>query len=164
MNRHWRYLKLVLRHKLYVFIAGRKVGYISLWRLLIHDWTKFTPAEWNGYVNRFMRGDAGKFDKSDDPDEWHRAWNHHWHNNPHHWEYWIGNLSQSQHDGDLAKFDELEMPLHFANEMVADWMGASKAYTGSWDISAWYNKNRDRMILHPDTRAYVELVIHSVNE
>lgn len=162
MRSHWLYLKLILRNKRYVFIAGRKVGGIPLWRLIIHDWTKFTPAEWSGYIYRFMRGDAGKFDKINDPDFWHKAWNHHWHNNPHHWEYWLGGF-QLAHEG-LADVKVLEMPYNFAAEMVADWMGASKAYTGSWDIFDWYNKNKDKMILHQNTRALVELIMNTVNK
>jgi hypothetical protein len=29
------------------------------------------------------------------------------------------------------------MPETYVREMVADWMGASRAYTGSWDMTEW---------------------------
>ena len=45
MKAHLRYLGYVLRHKWFVLVAGLKVG-APLWRLLIHDWSKFTAAEW----------------------------------------------------------------------------------------------------------------------
>ena len=38
-------------------------------------------------------------------------------------------------------------------------MGASMAYTGSWDMSEWLSKNFPRMILHPNTRRYVSEVL-----
>lgn len=159
MKYHWRYFCLVMRHKWYVFLAGRKIG-VPLWRLITHDLSKFSRAEWTPYVNRFIKGRAGTFDKSSDPDEWHKAWNHHWHNNPHHWEYWLADFEFA--DTDLSHVSAMEMSYSYAEEMVADWMGASKAYTGSWDTTDWYRKNELRMILNPTTRAYVELIIATV--
>jgi len=47
------------------------------------------------------------------------------------------------------------MPEMFALEMVADWMGSSWAYTGSWDMSAWLTKNIPRIRLHPGTATFV---------
>lgn len=50
----------------------------------------------------------------------------------------------------------LPMPERYAREMVADWMGAGRAITGRWETPTWYAQNRHNMVLHPDTRAYVE--------
>ena len=33
------------------------------------------------------------------------------------------------------------MPETYIREMIADWMGASKAYTGSWDMGEWLTSN-----------------------
>ncbi len=52
MNKHWQYLKYVVRHKWFVLGAGRKLG-VPLHRLILHDWTKFLPREWFPYVNEF---------------------------------------------------------------------------------------------------------------
>lgn len=51
----------------------------------------------------------------------------------------------------------LEMPRKYAREMVADWMGASRGYTGSWDMEKWLDKNWPRISenLHPHTRVFV---------
>ena len=51
------------------------------------------------------------------------------------------------------------MPLPLIREMVADWMGAGRAITGRWDITEWYEKNRDAIQLAPDTRATVDLLV-----
>ena len=40
-------------------------------------------------------------------------------------------------------------------EMLADWRGAGKAL-GTPDTAAWYTANRENMILHEDTRAWIE--------
>lgn len=144
MLRNLRYLRTVLRHKWFVLIAGLRLGDIPLWRLLIHDWTKFSRAEWGPYVRRFEGGRAGSMDHGADPTEFHRAFEHHWQRNPHHWEYWV---------------NIIEMPQTFAREMVADWMGAGRGYTGKWDVQEWYDKNKERILLAPKTRKYVESLL-----
>lgn len=138
---HLRYALYVARHKWFVFVAGRRVG-APLWRLLIHDWSKLTPAEWSPYVTTFYtpRDDQAGFD---------RAWLHHQHRNPHHWQHWL----LREDDGDLKA---LPMPEGLTREMVADWMGAGRAITGRWDVLSWYAKAREKMVLHPATRERVE--------
>lgn len=154
MRPHLRFLRSVLRHKWFVLVAGLKVGGIAWWRLLIHDWSKFTAAEWGPYVRRFGSGRGGAGGKAGDPDEFHRAWTHHWHLNAHHWEHWL----VLQDDGALRP---LVMPEHFTREMVADWMGAGRAYTGRWEVHEWFAKNGQRMNLHPVTRTFVEQLLRA---
>ncbi len=36
---------------------------------------------------------------------------------------------------------------------------AGRAYTGTWDAREWYAKERDRIILHDDSRALVERLL-----
>lgn len=149
MKSHLQYLRYVCRHKWFVFRAGLKTG-APLWRLVIHDWSKFTPAEWNGYRERFFSGRAGQTDKSADPEAFHRAWSHHWHLNPHHWEHWL-----------TAEGEPLRMPEKFVREMVADWLGAGRAITGEWNMYAWWTANNDRIKLHPETWGDVYALIES---
>jgi hypothetical protein len=145
-----RYAAVVARHKWFVLRAGLKVGGIPFYRLLIHDWSKLTPAEWGPYVRRFFGGRAGEMNHDADPQEFHNAFRHHWQRNPHHWEFWC--------DGDSFAYP---MDEKYAREMVADWMGASRAYTGKWDVQEWYAKNRERISLHPDTRSLVDGLVAS---
>lgn len=148
MKRHLRYLSYVIRHKWFVFVYGFVMG-VPIWRLIIHDWSKLSPAEWGPYARRFGSGRAGQLKKSADPEDFHRAWTHHWHLNPHHWEHWL-----RMADDNLP--DPMEMPEHFIREMVADWMAAGRAQTGKQDAQAWYAKNRDRLLLTPSVRSSVE--------
>jgi hypothetical protein len=142
---HLRYASYVARHKWFVFRAGLKTG-APLWRLLIHDWSKLTPAEWGPYVRTFYakeKARAGEFDK---------AWLHHQHRNPHHWQHWL----LQEDDGDLKA---LRMPDKLVREMVADWMGAGRAITGKWDVASWYEANTHKITLHPEVRVRVENLI-----
>jgi hypothetical protein len=185
MKAHLRYLSYVLRHKWFVLLAGRKAG-APLWRLLIHDWSKFTPAEWGAYVAYFYGPSAGDVayrwfqqtvayyrtsgagigdghfrqlleDEQRRKEQittereaaFDRAWLHHQHANPHHWQHWV-----LREDSGAVKL--LPMPEHFLREMVADWMGAGRAITGRWEAGEWYTKNHDVIQLEHRTRIRVE--------
>lgn len=53
----------------------------------------------------------------------------------------------------------LDMPLRYRKEMLADWRGAGRAITGKNDpkeTAKWYLENKRRIVLHPDTRKWVE--------
>ena len=151
MSKHLKYLRYVLRHKWYVFLACLKLG-VPLWQALIHDWQKLTPAEWNPYVQSFY----GEWEYNERPqwlvDSFNAAWLHHIHHGPHHWQYWI----LREDDGDTLL---LEMPDNYIREMIADWVGAGMAITGKNNIKEWYPKNKDTIQLHPRTRAFVDLML-----
>ena len=54
------------------------------------------------------------------------------------------------------------MPDRYRREMLADWIGAGKAYgkqegnNNNPDTKQWYLDNKDKIILHPETRAWIE--------
>lgn len=50
----------------------------------------------------------------------------------------------------------LPMPDRYRREMLADWRGAGRAQGFGNDVSSWYAKNRDKMVLHPETRAWID--------
>ncbi len=150
LKAHWQYLKYVLRHKWYVLIECWRVG--LYWRGIKHDWAKFLPSEWFAYVNFFFRGisslkSGGSIAKKATP-EFEMAWNHHLNFNDHHWQYWV-------RIGDDGTTKPLLMPKVCQLEMVCDWKGAGKAL-GKPDTLAWYTINRDKIMLHPETRILVE--------
>lgn len=149
MNRYIKYARVVLTHKWYVFLECCKLG--IPWRGVVHDLSKFMPREFKHYARWFhtpslVDGSAykqflkGRFDV---------AWLHHQKRNPHHPEYWI---LASRGKPDVA----LPMSDVYRREMLADWRGASRAYAGDSDVTAWYLGCRDEMRLHPDTRAWIE--------
>lgn len=160
---YWHYLQSLLQHKYWVFIAGLRVG-VPIWRLLIHDWSKFLPSEFIPYSHNFF----GKkrldpvFDQvklAEIKINFDRAWLYHQNRNSHHWQYWI-----LVYDSDPQNMVAVNMPETYIREMVADWMGASKAYTKSWDMTDWLTKNlpRIKQHLHPNTIQKLNLVLHNI--
>lgn len=154
---HWQYLKYVLLHKLYVLQECLEYG--LWWQAIIHDWSKFTPAEWFPYVTKFYGGYPFPVDYRPHGQEileyqqrtsaaFKVAWLHHIHHNPHHWQHWCFL--------DERGANPLPMPDKYRKEMLADWRAASRANKGFDDSRQWYLDTRDNMQLHPDTRAWVE--------
>ena len=145
MHHHLMYLRYLVRHKWYVYVAGRKLG-VSLWRVLIHDWSKFTPAEWGPYARYFY------IDQEEYHDQFQQAWLHHLRNNKHHWQAWV----LLNDDGTIVA---LSMPKTYIREMVADWAGAGRAITGEWEVRRWYDTNSSLMRMSPGTRFFVERLL-----
>ena len=152
-------LKSLFKHKWYVFLAGRMVG-VPLWRLFIHDWSKFTPTEFVNY-SRFKYGVKRK-------EEWAKAWHHHLHHNPHHPEYWLlswrGNPDfYKDLIEPIAPFiGPIPMTEKYVKEMVADMLATSKEVTGRWDISGWVGENVPAMKLHDLTIIRFDFVMMGI--
>jgi len=165
--KHKKNLLYILIHKFYVLIAGRKLG-VPLWRLIIHDLSKLTPSEWIPYADKFYGelkrhedlycnqqpeiSDA-EFDelKKKVDARFKKAWLHHIHLNPHHWDHWVVPGTQ----------EALKMPDHFVREMVCDWWAAGKAKgkTSPQELHEWYTHNANVMVLHDTTRKMVEALV-----
>lgn len=139
--KHLRYLRYVLIHKWYVLIECCKLG-VPI-RGLLHDLSKFRPDEWFPYAHFFY----GKPDE----ERFNKAWLLHIHRNPHHYQYWI-----LRHDNGLDS--QIEMPLVYRKEMVADWVGAGKAQgkRGENECAQWYLENKFNMAMERQTRTWVE--------
>ena len=58
-----------------------------------HDQSKFSLAEFDAYANYFYYKDGTLKDPKHrsvlDEFEFAKAWKHHIHHNPHHWQHWI---------------------------------------------------------------------------
>ena len=167
---HLRYLWYVIRHKWFVLLACLKLR-VPLHQAIIHDWQKFLPCEWFPYVAYFY-GNYPKFDPNDSG-KWvrrgyygpttrdiqpafDRAWLHHQHYGPHHWQHWL----LREDDGDVKA---LAMPERFVREMVADWIGAGQALgKGKNDAYGWYQAHKAMYVVHPDTQRQVEALLNEV--
>lgn len=147
---YWKYLKSLLWHKWYVLLAGRKLK-LPLFTLIIHDWQKFTPSEFPVYAKYFFGGKQNK-------KEFMYTWLHHVHRGPHHWEYWLLN---PKYNFDVAQDGKIPMPTKYIKEMIADWMGASRTYTNSWDMSEWLTDHLETIQdnMHPVSRDVLEYIL-----
>ena len=156
MKAHIAYLRYLLRHKWFVFLECVKLG--IPWRGLVHDWHKFLPSEWFPYVHHFynpdgtprqIRDETGYYKPTDTGDpKFDYAWFLHQKRGKHHWQWW----TLIEDEGGVKA---MPMPDKYRKEMLADWRGAGKAQ-GTPDVRKWYLKHRDKMILHPDTRTWIE--------
>jgi hypothetical protein len=154
MRAHLKYLRYVLRHKWFVFLAARDLG--IPWLGFIHDWSKLLPSEWNPYVQFFYgkvakakRDATGYYKPTDTGDAaFDFAWLLHQRRNKHHWQWWC----LSEDEGGLKV---LAIPDKYRREMLADWIGAGKAQ-GTPDTHKWWLANNHKMRMHDDTRRWIE--------
>ncbi len=133
---------------------GRRIG-VDENQLLLHDSSKWEPVEFIPYARYFVEHGGSPVDRPDVKDEFVRAWLHHLHHNPHHWQHWIFPDGYCPSGSSVEPGGVVEMPKHFALEMIADWHGAGYAYTGSWDIAEWLSNNMPRIRVHSKTAAYL---------
>ncbi|AOQ24571.1 hypothetical protein MTAT_19140 [Moorella thermoacetica] len=150
--KHFKYLSYILRHKWFVFLESCKLG--IPWQGLKHDLSKFSPTEWFPYAETFYgnnaspRDSTGAYDPSQVGGAFDYAWLHHQHCNPHHWQWWVIL-------GDAGSQKVLPIPDRYRKEMLADWRGAGRAQRKP-NTREWYLKNKDKMVLHPATRTWIE--------
>lgn len=144
------YLDSLVTHITHVREAGRKLGVPDV-QLMDHDDSKFSDVEFLAAAENWHGG-------APNPDRYARAWLNHIHQNPHHWQHWIFPDGFIPKGADVER-GVMEMPQDYALEMVADWMGSSMAYTGSWDMTEWLKNNMPRIRLHSKTAVYVRGVL-----
>lgn len=154
-------LKAILLHKWYFFKAGHYLG-LPLWRIIIHDLSKFSPVEFINYSRWKYSGVKSK-------PGWARSWLHHLHANKHHPEHWVVSWGgdpdfYSDIGGVVAdNISVLPMPEFYVREMIADWMATSKERTGSYDIAIWVNTNGPKRFFHDDTVTRIHNIMEMNN-
>jgi hypothetical protein len=177
-----KYLFYILKHKYFVLLECINLG--ILLRGILHDISKFNEDEWEYYSDRFYKK---HFLKMKPNENFKYGFINHIKNNPHHWQWWlvvktdtgekrvfesltkeqIESIPEKEINSGYTKFlcdnlynnvYPLPMTREYILEMIADWKGASRALNGL-PASEWYKKNKDNMILHPDTRNYIEKIL-----
>ena len=154
-----KYLSYVIRHKWFVFVECCKMG--IPWRGLMHDMSKFRPSEFIPYYkfhtrDKDVRDKTGYYKASDTGDkDFDFAWFLHQKRNQHHWQWWV---LPTDH-GEITVFPMSDV---CRKEMVCDWIGASRAQGHGRSIRHWYYKNKDKMILHPETWKWVDKFVEKM--
>jgi hypothetical protein len=108
-----------------------------------HDESKFSEEEFEPYAQRW-HGDKKK------TPEYEAAWEHHWQNNEHHPEYWLGE----------------DMPYIYILEMICDWGSFSIASGNMKELSDFYfNKAKDdpEKNLSEATKEIIEDIISRID-
>lgn len=155
----YQYAWLTVKHKYFVFRAGLHTK-ASLWRLIKHDWRKFTPTQYPHYQRQFFGDKRNQYG-------FNLAWLDHQNTADHHWEWWILRTSHDKGTPKLPDHAALPMTMEAVREMVADWLGASRAYDGKWPNILdwpWYEKKYFSMVMHAETRDKVQQVFMELIE
>lgn len=149
MKRYIAYLSYVFRHKYFVWQECLNLG-VSPWSAFWHDWDKFLPSELLSYARYFNNPDGSQREETplNATDAFKKGWLNHQRKNWHHWQSWILHMD----DGTVHV---LEMYDVHRREMLADWRGAGRA-AGFPDTKKWYMGRRDTILLHPNTRKWIE--------
>lgn len=108
-----------------------------------HDESKFSEEEFEPYARKWH------LDGIKTP-EYEEAWKHHWKNNEHHPEYWLGE----------------DMPYIYILEMLCDWGSFSIASGDMNELSDfYYNKAKDdpEKMLSDATKEIIEDILSVIN-
>ena len=108
-----------------------------------HDASKYSSEEYRAY-DRHWYGD-GKGEE-----EYKRAWLHHIHANPHHWQHWV------IIDEDPPKLVAVDMPVAYVIEMICDWWSFSFKSGNLYEIFNWLDLNARYILLSENTQNFVE--------
>jgi hypothetical protein len=149
-----RYTWLTLKHKYFVYKVGRVLK-VNLWRRLTHDLSKLGFKELPHYGRQF-------FGAKDRPYRFIKCWVHHQNSNDHHWEYWIPRTGHDRCDPPYKANEPIPMSNQAIREMIADWIGASRAYEGKWPIAEqwwWYYNRFQDIVVHDDTRRKIMYIL-----
>lgn len=136
----------LLEHKWNVFLFGLKLN-VPIWLLILHDCSKFNPQEFIPYCK--LEAKALKRNS----EEFEIAWLRHHGINKHHWEYWVSPRLK----GNIV----LPMPNIYLRELLADWWATGKKFGNNpFD---YYEKNKNKFQLHPETRMKLEYYLTVYN-
>ena len=163
------YLSYVLKHKFFVFWAGLYILPPGWWqktkfvfRLLVHDYSKFYPDEWTSYRDWFNDRPESDPEKSQAHDRFDYGWLKHIHRQDHHWQHWSQiRDATSVHEG--SELIQPPIPDLAMREMVADWAGAGRAQHGEWEVEEWYLKNEEKMNVRETSKAQLRMYVREVS-
>ena len=156
MGNFYNHFKKVCKHKYWVGYYCFKAG--IPWRGIKHDMSKFSPVEFLESV-KYYQGNRSPIDRCKEVNGWSKAWQHHKGRNDHHYEYFIDNLD---HGG-----KPLKMPPECAIEMLCDYLGAGRAYSGDLfsyadELKWWKNKSQNPLAMHPVTKMFISFKLTKI--
>lgn len=141
------------------FEFEKKLG--DKWSIEKHDESKYSEEEYMAY-DKWFYGSKSFANKV----EFNKAWLHHIHENPHHWQHWLlieddpdRAMTEPNFDGNLVSFEAIEMPDNYIMEMIADWWSFSWKTGNLLEVFEWYKMHEKTIKMHPKTRLKVEEIL-----
>ena len=110
----------------------------------VHDASKRGPDEFEYYRRNFYP--VNDKEKEDNLQNFEKAWEHHYTNNMHHWDWWA------------ISGNKEKMPLPFVLEMCCDWIAMSMKYNKE-DAIGWYKTNKRQIKLGKKQKLMAESVL-----
>ena len=158
MMKFFKHLKVVLKHKFFVFCYSCKLGIPFLG--FIHDFSKFTPTEFLRSVKYFDGRKSPTIIERNSHDGFSYICARHVGRNKHHWQYWV---DYTNHDIVINR-----IPFKRSLEYVADVLSASRVYNPKdFKPSVAYNYflNHSRFyLMHPATKEFILWCIKEAND
>ena len=153
------HFKTIMIHKYWVYKYAKQIGIPC--QGLLHDLSKFSWVEFSESVKFYQEGKSSPIVAAKKAQGYSLAWQHHKGRNPHHYEHWTDKYD----DGTIA----LKMPFKYALELIADYLGAGRAYQGkSFTPEAeykWWKNHIDTkdIMMHEETKYFVSWVLLLIN-
>lgn len=137
----FKYLWWVHKHRWQVFKECVRLG--IPWRGLLHDLSDLSRAEFISNMIALFGG------REVSQREYDFAWLHHINLNDHHWQWWV---MKNEYGQKTVKMSDGAM-----REMLAEmYLTAKKSNV---TVYQWYQRNKNTMILHRETRQELERLI-----
>lgn len=151
----WLHFRKICIHKYYVGKYCWKMG--LYWQGITHDLSKFSPIEFWESV-KYYQGNRSPIDACKEDKGFSNGWLHHKGRNKHHHEYWQDNLDSGG--------QPLIIPKKYAMELIADYLGAGKAYMGKnfsyIEEAKWWDKRKSEnpnIAIHPAIKNFITLAL-----
>ena len=122
--------------------------------IAIHDTSKDWPEEYNAY-DAYFYGNNRSYNVVE---EFNKAWLHHIHHNPHHWQYWV--LIQDDSTEEIF----VDMSMKYIIEMICDWWSFSWISGNLYEIFDWYDAHKTHIMLSKNTREIVEDILKEMKD
>lgn len=122
-----------------------------------HDESKYDPEEYSAYDAYFYGRDKVNTMKANE--NFNKAWLHHIHNNPHHWQHWVL-INDDPKLGETC----IEMPYQYVMEMICDWWTFGWKDNNPYEIFRWYEDHKAHIKLQTNTRRLVETILKEMQK
>lgn len=152
------HFKKICIHKYWVGKYCFRMG--LYWQGITHDLSKFSPIEFFESV-KYYQETRSPIDACKEVNGYSMGWFHHRGRNPHHYEYWQDNFDKGG--------EPVLMPKKYAIEMLCDYLGAARAYTGenftmTSEWNWWINKKSKGIAMHPNTIKFIDICLESAKD
>lgn len=156
MKNFFKHLKTVIIHRFWVCYYCFKAR--LYWQGLMHDLSKFSPTEFLESV-KYYQGTSSPIDACKKEKGYSLAWQHHKGINKHHYEYWQDNFDSGT--------THLIMPFKYNLEMICDYLGAGRAYSGKnftyqGELDWWNNVKDSKKAMHIVNKKFTDKVMRMI--